>query len=118
NRVAPAGRSEPATSRKRQTRKLSGSTMLRFSLPTGNPQGSVKRSESAVVAESCGMRRSKRGPEHEFVGGGRHWIRTSGLVHVKHFRLSAVLGAWQNRAKPPQLCGHGTRCREGSGGRH
>jgi hypothetical protein len=35
---AEAGRSEPATSRKRQTRKLPGSTMLRFSLPIGNPQ--------------------------------------------------------------------------------
>jgi hypothetical protein len=46
------------------------------------------------------MRRSKRGFEHEFVAGGRRWIRTSGLLHVKHFRLSAVLGAWdaeQNR---------------------
>jgi hypothetical protein len=32
--------------------------------------------------------------------GGRHWTRTSDLLHVKHFRLSAVLGAWraeQNR---------------------
>jgi len=41
------------------------------------------------------MRRSKRGPEHEFVVGGRRWIRTSGLLHVKRFRLSAVLGAWE-----------------------
>jgi hypothetical protein len=32
---------------------------------------------------------------HEFVAGGRHWTRTSDLLHVKHFRLSAVLGAWQ-----------------------
>jgi len=28
------------------------------------------------------------------VDGGRRWTRTSGLLHVKHFRLSAVLGAW------------------------
>jgi hypothetical protein len=37
---------------------------------------------------------------HESVVGGRHWTRTSDLLHVKHFRLSAVLGAWdaeQNR---------------------
>ena len=26
-------------------------------------------------------------------GGGRHWTRTSDLLHVKHFRLSAVLRA-------------------------
>ena len=46
------------------------------------------------------MRRSRRGPDREFVAGGRRWIRTSGLLHVKHFRLSAVLRAWdaeQNR---------------------
>ncbi|MBA2631504.1 MAG: alpha/beta fold hydrolase [Chloroflexi bacterium] len=29
--------------------------------------------------------------EHEPVNGGRRWIRTSGLLHVKHFRRSAVL---------------------------
>ena len=27
--------------------------------------------------------------------GGRHWTRTSDLLHVKHFRLNAVLGAWK-----------------------
>jgi hypothetical protein len=27
------------------------------------------------------------------VFGGRHWTRTSDLLHVKRFRLSAVLGA-------------------------
>jgi hypothetical protein len=31
----------------------------------------------------------------EKVFGGRHWTRTSDLLHVKHFRLSAVLGAWE-----------------------
>jgi hypothetical protein len=31
--------------------------------------------------------------EHESVAGGRRWTRTSGLLHVKHFRVSAVLGA-------------------------
>ena len=52
------------------------------------------------MAESRGLRRSRRGPDHEFVVGGRRWTRTSGLLHVKHFRLSAVLRAWsaeQNR---------------------
>ena len=39
--------------------------------------------------------------------GGRHWTRTSDLLHVKHPRLSAVLGAWDARAKSPQLYGHG-----------
>ena len=39
--------------------------------------------------------------------GGRHWTRTSDLLHVKHFRQSAVLGAWGARAKVRQLCGHG-----------
>jgi hypothetical protein len=29
------------------------------------------------------------------VDGGRRWTRTSGLLHVKHFRLSAVLGVWE-----------------------
>jgi hypothetical protein len=43
------------------------------------------------------------------VDGGRRWTRTSGLLHVKHFRLSAVLGAWRYRAKVHQLCGHGNR---------
>ncbi len=33
--------------------------------------------------------------EHESVGGGRHWTRTSDLLHVKHFRLNAVLRAWE-----------------------
>jgi hypothetical protein len=47
------------------------------------------------VAESCGIRCQDRPLEHEFVAGGRRWIRTSGLLHVKHFRLSAVLGAWE-----------------------
>jgi hypothetical protein len=28
------------------------------------------------------------------VVGGRPWTRTSGLLHVKRFRLSAVIGAW------------------------
>jgi hypothetical protein len=42
------------------------------------------------------MRRSRRGFEHEFMAGGRRWIRTSDLLHVKHFRLSAVLGAWED----------------------
>src|SRR6266542_2306107 len=45
------------------------------------------------------MRRSRRGFEHEFVAGGRRWTRTSGLLHVKHFRLSAVLGAWEAERK-------------------
>ncbi len=27
--------------------------------------------------------------------GGRHWTRTSDLLHVKQFRLSAVLRAWR-----------------------
>ena len=55
----------------------------------------------------------------ETVFGGRHWTRTSDLLHVKHFRLSAVLGAWETRAKVPQLYGHGTSgvSRE-FGGRH
>ena len=29
----------------------------------------------------------------KWVVGGRHWTRTSDLLHVKRFRLSAVLGA-------------------------
>ncbi len=29
----------------------------------------------------------------DMVVGGRHWTRTSDLLHVKHFRLSAVLRA-------------------------
>ena len=47
-----------------------------------------------------------RGDASEMGFGGRHWTRTSDLLHVKHFRLSAVLGAWQGRAKRPQLYGH------------
>jgi len=35
----------------------------------------------------------------ESVVGGRHWTRTSDLLHVKRFRLSAVLGAWECRAR-------------------
>ncbi len=33
------------------------------------------------------------------VVGGRHWTRTSDLLHVKHFRLSAVLRAWEVERK-------------------
>ena len=29
------------------------------------------------------------------VVGGRHWTRTSDLLHVKHFRVNAVLRAWE-----------------------
>jgi len=47
--------------------------------------------------------------EHELVRGGRRGTRTLGLLHVKHFRLSAVLGAWQRLAQPRQLYGHGCR---------
>jgi hypothetical protein len=43
--------------------------------------------------------------EHELGLGGRQRTRTSGLLHVKHFRLSAVLGAWRARAKSTQLYG-------------
>jgi len=35
----------------------------------------------------------------ESVGGGRHWTRTSDLLHVKHFRLSAVLRAREAERK-------------------
>lgn len=31
--------------------------------------------------------------------GGRRWTRTSGLLHVKRFRLSAVLRAWEAERK-------------------
>jgi hypothetical protein len=51
--------------------------------PLGFRKGPIKRSGSAVVAESRGMRHSRRGSEHEFVVGGRHWTRTSDLLHVK-----------------------------------
>jgi hypothetical protein len=27
--------------------------------------------------------------------GGRHWTQTNDLLHVKRFRLSAVLGTWE-----------------------
>jgi hypothetical protein len=43
----------------------------------------------------------------DWVIGGRHWTRTSDLLHVKHFRLNAVLGAWDARANSTQLYGHG-----------
>jgi hypothetical protein len=35
----------------------------------------------------------------KWVTGGRHWTRTSDLLHVKRLRLSAVLGVWDGRAK-------------------
>ena len=34
-------------------------------------------------------------------GGGRRWTRTSGLLHVKHFRLNAVLQAREAERKHP-----------------
>ena len=43
----------------------------------------VMRSGSAVVTEYCGMRRSNGRFKHESVDGGRHWTRTSDLLHVK-----------------------------------
>ena len=45
-----------------------------------------------------GIRARKCQAEDESVNGGRRWIRTSGLLHVKHFRLSAVLARWRARA--------------------
>ena len=54
------------------------------------------RSRSAVVNRRWAARSSYRVRlSVNRVVGGRHWTRTSDLLHVKRCRLSAVLGAWQ-----------------------
>ena len=57
-------------------------------------------SDSYAVTKRCSGRNLQNPPsgwrsKPEFVSGGRHWTRTSDLLHVKHFRLSAVLGTWE-----------------------
>ena len=46
-----------------------------------------------MLGDFCGSRRRYALLDTESVDGGRRWTRTSGLLHVKRFRLSAVLGA-------------------------
>jgi hypothetical protein len=70
----------------------------------GNHAVHKRTSRSYPVTERCSSRilrnaRLSQRFEQEFVIGGRRWTRTSGLLHVKHFRLSAVLGAWEAKRK-------------------
>jgi hypothetical protein len=61
---------------------------------------------AVMVVTSCSDR----------VVGGRHWTRTSDLLHVKHFRLSAVLGAWDAEQNRLSYTVTGTRVSGGVGG--
>ena len=49
-----------------------------------------------VVTNLMGAQRDAQLPMAvlESVNGGRHWTRTSDVLHVKRFRLSAVMRAW------------------------
>jgi hypothetical protein len=62
--------------------------------------GSRGEAASAVLQESARDSQASGHTEHESVVGGRRWTRTSGLLHVEHLGLSAVLRAWRAERKP------------------
>jgi hypothetical protein len=72
------------------------STLSALPCPLGLQERTVKRSGSAVLPTMRGIRARKCRVEDESVDGGRRWIRTSGVLHVKRFRVSAVLGVWES----------------------
>jgi hypothetical protein len=102
-------RAEPATKGGNRERGAAGVVELaRLPLPAPDADnGMVNRSASAVVDTRAGFRARGRRSEGESVAGGRHWTRTSDLLHIKHLRLSAVLARWRAGAKSAQLYGHG-----------
>ncbi len=73
----------------------------------GDPQlrSGRRKVDSYALTERCsgpavGVAQQESGQfEREIEVGGRRWTRTSGLLHVKHFRLSAVLRAWEAERK-------------------